>query len=135
MKAKARRLPPASVRTGSRSSIRTARARARGRCFRRFTRRRFELMNRVHFTVGTLLLAGLIRLDAADASTKNSAPVAIGSQRELFVDRMLVRELKNASLKLHSPQLMPPVSPPRPNGAYATVLKGESKFQFYYRGD
>ena len=59
----------------------------------------------------------------------------IGSRRELFVDRFLVGELNNATLKLHTPQLMPAVSPPRPHGHYATVLKGEDKFQFYYRGD
>jgi hypothetical protein len=61
--------------------------------------------------------------------------VDIGSRRELFVDQFLVGELKDASLKLHSPQLMPPVSPPRPHGHYATVLKSDDKFQFYYRGN
>ena len=59
----------------------------------------------------------------------------IGSRRELFVDRFLVGELKNTTLKLHEPQSMPPVAPPRPNGHYATVLKADDKFQFYYRGD
>lgn len=62
-------------------------------------------------------------------------PIAIGSRRELFVDRFLVSELKNTVLKLHEPQLIPSVSPPRPNGHYATVLKAGDKFQFYYRGD
>ena len=62
-------------------------------------------------------------------------PVAIGSRCELFVDRFLIGELKNTALKLHAPQLMPPVPSPRPNGHYATVLKAEDKFQFYYRGD
>jgi len=61
--------------------------------------------------------------------------VEIGSRRELFVDRFIVAELSGASLKLHTPQLMPPVSPPRPHGHYATVLKADDKFQFYYRGD
>jgi hypothetical protein len=61
--------------------------------------------------------------------------VDIGSRRELFVDQFLVGELKDASLKLHSPQLMPTVSPPRPHGHYATVLKSDDKFQFYYRGN
>ena len=62
-------------------------------------------------------------------------PIAIGSRRELFVDRLLVGELKNTALKLHTPQLAAAVSPPRPQGHYATVLKAEDKFQFYYRGD
>ena len=61
--------------------------------------------------------------------------VDIGSQRELFVDRHIVGELKGTSLKLHTPQLMPPISPARPHGHYATVLRADDKFQFYYRGD
>lgn len=75
-----------------------------------------------------ILLALLSHANAADTPD-------IGSRRELFVDRLLVGELKNTALKLHTPQLMPPVSPPRPNGHYATVLKAADKFQFYYRGD
>lgn len=62
-------------------------------------------------------------------------PVDIGSRRELFVDGLLIGQLENCALRLHSPQLMPMVSPPRPNGHYATVLKADGKFQFYYRGD
>lgn len=65
----------------------------------------------------------------------SAAPVDIGSRRELFVDRLLVEELKNTRLMLHTPQLAPPVSPPRPSGHYATVLKAADRFQFYYRGD
>lgn len=61
--------------------------------------------------------------------------VDLGSRRELFVDRHLVGELRNMTLKLHDPQLAPPVSPPRPNGHYATVLKDDDTFRFYYRGD
>lgn len=59
----------------------------------------------------------------------------IGSHRELFVDRFLIDELNNAELKLHPPQLMPAVTPPRPHGHYATVLKSDRGYQFYYRGD
>ncbi|TWU26811.1 hypothetical protein Pla52o_06660 [Novipirellula galeiformis] len=59
----------------------------------------------------------------------------IGSRRELFVDRHLVGGLNGTSLKLHTPQLAAPVSPARPHGHYATVLKDTDKFQFYYRGD
>ena len=61
--------------------------------------------------------------------------VNIGARRELFVDRLIVGELNNASLKLHTPQLMQPISLPRPHGHYATVLRASNKFQFYYRGD
>lgn len=77
----------------------------------------------------------LIPLTFVAASLFADEPIALGSRRELFVDRALIDELKNTSLKLHEPQLMPPVSPPRPNGHYATVLKVDDKFQFYYRGD
>ena len=76
-----------------------------------------------------LLVASLADVHAAD-------PIAIGSRRELFVDRLLVGELKNATLKLHEPQLAePPVKDARPHGHYATVLKADDKFQFYYRVD
>lgn len=61
--------------------------------------------------------------------------VDIGSRRELFVDRHIVGELKGMSLKLHAPQLMPRIERPRPHGHYATVLRSNDKFQFYYRGD
>ena len=74
------------------------------------------------------LLAAVLPAAAAD-------PIDLGSRRELFVDRLLVGELKNTSLKLHEPQLAAPVSPPRPHGHYATMLRAEDKFQFYYRSD
>lgn len=62
-------------------------------------------------------------------------PIHIDSRRELFVERHIIGELKDTTLKLHSPQLMLPISPPRPHGHYATVLRAKDKFQFYYRGD
>jgi hypothetical protein len=81
-------------------------------------------------TVSALLLASLASLHAADE------PIAIGSRRELFVDRLLVGELRNSTLKLHEPRLAEPLAKDaRPQGHYATVLKAEDKFQFYYRGD
>ncbi|WP_145172695.1 hypothetical protein [Gimesia aquarii] len=61
--------------------------------------------------------------------------IDVGSHRELFVDRFIVDKLEDATLKLHAPQLMPPVTPARPHGHYATVLNAGDKFQFYYRGD
>jgi len=85
-------------------------------------------MIRLPLLFAVLALSQTARSSAAD-------PVAIGTRRELFVDRLLVGELANTTLKLHAPQLAPAVSPPRPQGHYATVLKAEDKFQFYYRGD
>lgn len=69
------------------------------------------------------------------AAEDESSVVDIGSRRELFVDRHIVGEMHGTTLKLHTPQLMPPISPPRPHGHYATVLRADDKFQFYYRGD
>src|SRR3569623_1503958 len=61
------------------------------------------------------------------------APVAIESRRELFVDRLLVGELKGTALKLHEPVLAEPLAKgARPDGHYATVLKADDQFQFYY---
>ena len=85
----------------------------------------------------TLLAAteNLFATEHAISSNHETNIVNIGSRRELFVDRHLVGDLKGTSLKLHTPQLMPPISPPRPHGHYATVLRANEKFQFYYRGD
>ncbi len=81
-----------------------------------------------------LIVAALLLSQCGTLLAQNDV-VDIGSRRELFVDRFIVGALKEASLKLHTPQLMPPVSPPRPDGHYATVLKADDTFQFYYRGD
>ncbi len=79
--------------------------------------------------------AGSLGRSAPASAEETPAVIEIGSRRELFVDRYLVGTLAGTSLKLHTPQLMPPVSPPRPHGHYATVLRDGTKFQFYYRGD
>lgn len=77
------------------------------------------------------VLSGACILSAEDA-------VDIGSRRELFVDDLLIGELKGTRLKLHSPQLLKRM-PPRPFGHYATVLKdsvdGQDLLRLYYRGD
>jgi hypothetical protein len=73
---------------------------------------------------------------ASWASAPAAETIAIGSRRELFVDRLLIHELKNATLKLHEPALAEPLSKEaRPHGHYATVLRAGDKFQFYYRSD
>lgn len=78
----------------------------------------------------------LLRPAIAEERTPSSAkPLEIGKRRELFVDSALIDKLEGASLRLHPPTLAPPVDPPRPHGHYATVLKTDDKFQFYYRGD
>lgn len=80
-------------------------------------------------------LASTVVLPSVAEAVEESQIVDIGSRREMFVDRLIVDELRGTSLKLHTPQLLPSISPPRPHGHYATVLKSEDKFQFYYRGD
>lgn len=82
-----------------------------------------------------LCLCAVLLFTAGSVSIAEDAVREIGSRRELFVDRFLVEELIDAELKLHTPQLMPAVSPPRPHGHYATILKNDDHFQFYYRGD
>ena len=59
-------------------------------------------------------------------------PINIGSRLELFVDRLLVKSLKNAAFKMHTPQLAPPAASPV-KGAYMTVLLDNKKYRAYYR--
>ena len=61
-------------------------------------------------------------------------PVNIGARRELFVDDLLIGELKGTRLKMHEPQQLKRV-PSRPFGHYATMLKDGNKLRLYYRGD
>ncbi len=82
-----------------------------------------------------LLLFFILPLLQQGLTLADDKVIDIGSRRELFVDRLIVGDLKDATLKLHTPQLMPAISPARPHGHYATVLKAKDKFQFYYRGD
>jgi len=102
---------------------------------------RREALKSVAVTALGAGLAGRLATQASAAEAKalhtaeQPAAIDIASRRELFVDRFLVAQLKSTTLKLHTPQLMTPVSPPRPNGHYATVLKAGDRFQFYYRGD
>lgn len=81
-------------------------------------------------------IAAVLLTCQASLVAAEPAPIALGSQRELFVDRHLIGELKGATLKLHEPIFAdPPAKDARPDGAYATVLKAEDRFQFYYRRD
>jgi len=60
-------------------------------------------------------------------------PIDIGSRREPFVDRFLIDRLDNASLKLHEPQLAPPMTEPADNLEYGTVIKDGDLFRLYTR--
>ncbi len=82
-----------------------------------------------------LILCGILLPQRRLPADESASVLDIGSRRELFLDQIVVEKLNGARLKLHTPQLMPPVSPRRPHGHYATVLRADDKFQFYYRGD
>lgn len=57
----------------------------------------------------------------------------IGSRRELFVDQYLIEKLQGTELKLHQPQLAPPMDLPADNLEYATVIKDGPLFRLYTR--
>lgn len=80
------------------------------------------------FLCAILAATTALRISAEEA-------IDIGTRRELFVDKLLVGKFKNTELKLHSPTLLKRTEKQRPSGHYATVLKSERGYQFYYRGD
>lgn len=57
----------------------------------------------------------------------------IGSRRELFVDRFLIDRLQNTSLKMHEPQLAPPMTEPANNMEYGTVIKDGDLYRLFTR--
>jgi hypothetical protein len=57
----------------------------------------------------------------------------IGGRRELFVDKFLIDVLDNATLKLHEPQLAPPMLEPADNLEYGTVIRDGDLFRLYTR--
>ena len=69
-------------------------------------------------------------------------PVAIGSRRELFVDKLLIEKMEGASLRQHAPQpagVAVKFDQPWEGrfSAYITVIHDEvaKKFRMYYRGN
>lgn len=57
----------------------------------------------------------------------------IGSRLELFVDQFLIDRLTGTQLKLHEPQLTPPMTEPADNMEYGTVIKDGDLFRLYTR--
>ncbi len=57
----------------------------------------------------------------------------LGSRRELFIDKYLIKQLDNASLKLHEPRLAPAMTEPADNMEYGTVIKDGDLFRLYTR--
>jgi len=84
------------------------------------------------------LLVLLLTVVAARAED----PIAIGSRRELFVDRLLIEKMEGASLRMHAPQaagVALKFDQPWEGrfSAYITVIHDETakKFRMYYRGN
>jgi hypothetical protein len=84
----------------------------------------------------------LLILLFAVVTSRAEDPVAIGSRRELFVDRLLIEKLEGASLRLHAPQpagIALEFDQPWEGrfSAYITVIHDETakKFRMYYRGN
>jgi hypothetical protein len=87
-------------------------------------------MHRTHSrfrVVPLLLIVGTVSGFAAEE------PIVIDSRRELFVDRFLIDRLENATLKLHEPQLAPPMTEPADNLEYGTIIKDGDLFRLYTR--
>lgn len=82
----------------------------------------------------TLVTQSRMEGQVADAGNSTGA-VNIGSRRELFVDHLLIGEMKGTRLKMHEPRPVDAKGPERPYGHYATVLKDDGKFRLYYRDD
>jgi hypothetical protein len=73
-------------------------------------------------------------LRAAPAAAPAAEEVReMGSRRELFVDHWLIEHLEGAALKLHEPQLAPPMTEPADNLEYGTVIKDGDLFRLYTR--
>lgn len=87
-----------------------------------------------------LRAAGLLALlSVTAAAAPENEPLAIGSRRELFVDRALVERLEGARLALHPPrEEAVAFSFDRPwEGAfcsYTTILHDGGRYRAYYRG-
>lgn len=82
--------------------------------------------------VGAIVCLSSLTVIAAD-------PVAIGSRRELFVDRFLIEKLTNARLHLHEPRdegIVLRMDKPweGPHAGYSTVLRDGERWLMYYRG-
>jgi hypothetical protein len=83
--------------------------------------------------------AVLLAATAAGFAQDKPAPLAIGSNRELFVDRTLVEKLDGAEFRLHHPHPAGvAIQYDEPwEGAFAgypTVLKDGDTYRMYYRG-
>ncbi len=85
------------------------------------------------------LFLGLTALLPAAALAAPAEPLKIGTNRQLFVDEMLIAEKRNVALQLHQAvprEIVLTVDKPWENSVltYVSVFKDGDKFRMYYRG-
>ena len=92
--------------------------------------------------VGPHLLWGQNSITASPPPTVARPPIPvrpaqpvrdIASRLELMVDRHLIDQMENTTLKLHEPRPAPPMAEPADSMEYATVIKDGDLFRFYTR--
>jgi hypothetical protein len=91
---------------------------------------KFDFMRRA-FPLSVLGL--LLFLPSSARTAEPSGPIGLGSRRELFVDHFLIDKLSGTHLKLHEPQLAPPMSEPANPMEYGTVIKDGDLYRLYTR--
>lgn len=96
-----------------------------------------------HKTLVALLMCAtlcpIMTADSPDPNMKKSTPLALGTQRELFVDHALIDRLDNVTLRLHEPvkdgvalKIDRPWEGPG-NFGYV-VIRHDGRYLLYYRG-
>lgn len=85
-------------------------------------------------TAGSTAIAAAGFPALGSAAEQTAPPVRdIGSRRELFIDQFLIERMENTTLRLHEPQLAPPMSEPADHLEYGTVIKDGDLFRLYTR--
>jgi hypothetical protein len=85
----------------------------------------------IHRGLPRFIVTGLILAAASQAIAQR--PVDIGSRRELFVDRLLIEEMRGVELKLHTPVKAPRPESPLPERHMVTVIKDGDVYRAWYR--
>lgn len=99
-------------------------------------------LTRRHWLAQSALGAGALaaaRFPAATLAAETTAPLALGTRRELFLDDFLIARLDGAELKAHQPAPRDVVitcdAPWEGNtSAYYTLFADGDRFRMYYRG-
>ncbi len=78
-----------------------------------------------------LLLAIVL---AAAVTARAAQPINIGSRLELFVDHLLIEEMRDVRLELHHPVKAPRPKSPLPVHHMVTVIRDGDLFRAWYRG-